>query len=372
MESPPRLLIPGPVDLDERVLAALSEPVIPHYGDEWVPLYRRLQEGVRSHAGTAGSVYLLAASGSGALEAGVRSLTSPGDRVLVPVSGYFSQRFYDVALANDLETYKLDVEPGLAPTPEQIAEAIDSLAVKTLLLCHNETSCGAICDAEAIGRVCRDRGVNVLLDAISSLASVEIRADDWGLDYVAAASQKGLEGPPGLAPAIITPRGWETYDRNPGRPAGWYFDFGVWRGFERDLGEYHPQPATMPVNVARALDVAIRLQDGESREERYRRIAAGAAGLREALRELGFRVLAPESVASPTVTCAFVPPDLEGRVGDLLAWMRDECGFILAEGFGPLQGRIIRIGHMSRRVFESYLPEFLSGLERYLRLARAA
>ena len=372
MESPPRLLIPGPIDLDERVLAALSEPVVPHYGEEWVRLYRRLQEGVRPHAGTAGSVFLLAASGSGALEAGVRSLTSPGDRVLVPVSGYFSQRFYEIALANGLETFKLDVEPGNAPTPERIADSIDSLGIKTLLLCHNETSCGAICDVEAIGRVCQSRGVSVLLDAISSLASVEIRADDWGLDYVAAASQKGLEGPPGMAPAIITPRGWETYERVPGRSVGWYFDFGVWRGFEREQGEYHPQPATMPVNVARALDVAIGLQSGESRGDRYRRIAAGAAGLRSALRDLGFRILAPEPVASPTVTCAFVPPDLEGRVGDLLAWMRNECGFILAEGFGPLQGRIIRIGHMSRRVFDSYLPEFLAGVERYLRLARAA
>ena len=372
MEPSPRLLIPGPIDLDERVLAALAEPVIPHYGDEWVPLYRRLQDGVRPHAGTAGSVFLLAASGSGALDAGVRSLTAAGDRVLVPVSGYFSQRFYEIALANNLQAHKLDIQPGLAPTPEQIAEAIDRLAIKSLLLCHNETSCGAICDAEAIARVCRDRGVNILLDAISSLASVEIRADDWGLDYVAGASQKGLGGPPGLAPAVVTPRGWETYEKNPDRSAGWYFDFGVWRGFERDLGDYHPQPATMPVNVARALDVAIRLQAGEGRTERYRKIAAGAARLRSDLRELGFRVLAPESFASPTVTCAFVPPDLEGRVGDLLAWMRSECGFILAEGFGPLKGRIIRIGHMSRLVFESYLPEFLQELERYLRLARAA
>lgn len=372
MESSPRLLIPGPIDLDERVLAALSQPVIPHYGDHWVPLYRRLQDGVRPHAGTDGSIFLLAASGSGALEAGVRSLTSSGDRVLVPVSGYFSQRFYEIARANHLETFKLEVKPGLPPTPEQVAEAIDSLAIKTLLLCHNETSCGSICDVEAIARVCRSRGVNVFLDAISSLAAVEIRADDWGLDFVAAASQKGLEGPPGMAPAIVTQRGWDTYEKNPGRSGGWYFDFGVWRGFERDMGNYHPQPATMPVNVARALDVAIGLQAGESPGERYRRIADGAAGLRAALRDLGFRILAPESVASPTVTCAFVPPDLEGRVGDLLAWMRNECGFILAEGFGPLQGRIIRVGHMSRLVFESYLPEFLSGLERYLRLARAA
>ena len=292
--------------------------------------------------------------------------------MLVPVSGYFSQRFYEIALANNLEACKLDVEPGLAPTPEQIAEAIDSLSIKTLLLCHNETSCGTICDAEAIARVCTSRGVNVFLDAISSLAAVEIRADDWGLDYVAAASQKGLEGPPGLAPAIVTPRGWDTYDSNSDRSAGWYFDFGVWRGFERDLGQYHPQPATMPVNIARALDVAIGLQAGESRRERYRRISDGASGLRSALRELGFRVLAPESIASPTVTCAFVPPDLEGQVTELLAWMRNECGFVLAEGFGSLQGRIIRIGHMSRLVFESYLPEFLAALERYLRLARAA
>ena len=372
MHRSPRLLIPGPIDLDQRVLAALAEPVIPHYGEEWVPLYRRLQEGVRPHAGTDGSVFLLASSGSGALDAGVRSLTAPGDAVLVPVNGYFSLRFYEIARAHNLRAHQLEIEPGLPPTPEQISEAIDALDIKTVLLCHNETSCGAICDVEAIGRVCRSRGVNILLDAISSFAAVEIRADDWGLDYVAAASQKALEGPPGLAPAIITPRGWETFDRNPGRSAGWYFDFAIWREFESNQGDYHPQPATMPVNVARALDVSLRLQSVEGRRERYARIAEGAKGFRSNLRELGFRILSPDSVASPTVTCAFVPPDLEGRVDELLAWMRNECGFILAEGFGPLQGRIIRIGHMSRLVFERYLPEFLQELERYLRLARAA
>ena len=372
MEPPPRLLIPGPIDLDERVLAALAEPVIPHYGSDWVPLYRRLQEGVRGHVGTSGSVFLLAASGSGALDAGVRSLTGRGQRVLVPVSGYFSQRFYEIAVGHGLEAYKLEIEPGRAVTPEAVAEAIDALEIKTVLLCHNETSCGSICDVEAIGRVCASRGVNILLDAISSLAAVDIRMDDWGIDYVAGASQKGLEGPPGLAPAIISPRGWETYDHNSDRAPGWYFDFGVWRQFEREQGDYHPQPATMPVNVARALDVAMALQAGETRHDRYRRIAAGAKALRASLRDLGFEILAAESVASPTVTCALVPPDLEGRVDDLLGWMRSECGFILAEGFGPLKGRIIRIGHMSRLVFEDYIPEFLGELERFLRRARAA
>ncbi len=372
MEPSPRLLIPGPIDLDERVLAALSEPVIPHYGPDWVPLYRRLQGGVRPHAGTTGNVFLLAASGTGALDAGVQSLTARGDRVLVPVSGYFSQRFYEIALGHGLNVRRLDIEPGAAPTPDAIAAAIDALEIKTLLLCHNETSCGTICDLEAICRVCGGRGVNILLDAISSLGAVDIRMDDWGIDYVAGASQKALEGPPGLAPAIISPRGWETYDRNAGRSAGWYFDFGVWREFERLQADYHPQPATMPVNVARALDVAISLQSGESRAERYHRIAAGARAVRSGLRDLGFKILAPESIASPTVTCAYVPTELEGRVDELLGWMRQECGFVLAEGFGPLRGRIIRIGHMSRLVFESYIPEFLGELERYLRRARAA
>ncbi len=367
-----RLLIPGPIDLDQRVLAALAEPVIPHYGQPWLDLYRRLQQGVLRYAQTKGDAYIMASSGSGAIEAGVRSLTSPGDRVLVPINGYFSQRFFDIALANGLDARKMDIAPGSPPTPEQIAARIEAEQIKTLLLCHSETSCGAICPLEEIARVCRDRGVNIILDAVSSFAAVEIRTDEWGLDYLATASQKGLEGPPGLAPAIISPQGWDTLNARSGSAPGWYFDLATWRQFAATQADFHPQLSTMPVNVARALDVALQIQQSETPEQRFARTAKGAAEFRQNLRDLGFSMLAREDVASPTVTCALPPEDLLGGVDPLLAWLRRECGFVLAEGFGPLKGRIIRIGHMSRLVFDQYLPDLLDELERYLRQARTA
>ncbi len=363
----PRLLIPGPIDLDPRVLAALANPVIPHYGDQWVSLYRRLQKGILRYADTTGTAYLLAASGTGAIETGVRSLTSPGDRVLVPVNGFFSERLRAIAIGSGLEVVDLKLPDGVPPMPDDIESHIKAGDVATVLLCHNETSCGALSPLEPIARVCSRLGVNILLDAVSSFAAVEIAMDKWGIDFLATASQKALEGPPGLAAAVVSDAGWSTFDRQSRPSPGWYYDLGVWRGFEQDSPDYHPQPSTMPVNIAYGLDVALANIASESPADRYRRIAKGASDLRSGLRDLGFTILADESVASPTVTCARLPAGSRQSASSLLAWLSDEHGLVLAGGLGSLVGEIIRIGHMSRIVFDDYLPELLSVLESWRR-----
>ncbi len=362
-----KLMIPGPIDLEPEVLEALGQQVIAHYGPEWVRIYSQARDGIRRYAGTDGDVYLLSASGSAGLDAAVGSLFAPGEKVLVVVNGYFSNRLFLIARGNGLDAEPIEVGAGEVATADAIRARLAGGSYEGLLICHSETATGALNPVDELCAVANEFGVAILMDSVSSFAACETLMDEWNVSICCTASQKALGGPPGVAPVIVAPFAWERINRVGDVGRGWYTDLRTWKSFAEEMPDYHPQPATMSVNIIRALATSVSRQQKERLPARYARMAASAAELRSRVRSLGFTTVADESHASPTVTAFFPPAGRESEAPAIIQYLHDEAGLVVAKGMGELDSKVVRTGHMSEAAYGPYADLLVETLESYLR-----
>lgn len=352
------LRIPGPTPCPPEVLEAMAGQMVNHRGPEFAELLYRVTEGLRRFFQTTNDVLILTTSGTGAMEAMVVNALSPGDRVLVVTTGAFGVRFAQIAETYGARVSRLEVPWGQAADPEAVQAALAAdPAIKAVLLTHSETSTGVTNDLEALAAVCRQFGVLTVVDGISSLGAIPLPVDEWGLDFVATASQKGWMVPPGLAMVAVSDRGWQAYQQ--ATMPRFYFDLGKAKSFL----EKGQTPWTPAVSVFYALDVALQLMEQEGREaiyERHRRVGEAA---RAGVKGLGLTLFADEGHASNTVTAVNVPQGIDGSV--LVKHLRTQHGVVLAGGQGPLAGKIFRIGHLGL-VTEPDIDATLAALERAL------
>ncbi len=335
------LLIPGPTPLPAQVREAMARPMVNHRSDEFGQELAGLLDGLRQIFQTAGAVLPFTASGTGGLEAAVVNVLSPGDRVLALVCGTFGERFAAVAREFGAEVIPLEVEWGRAVDPEDLRRALRAHPeVRAVLVTHNETSTGVTNPLEAIAGVVRSSEALLLVDAVSSLAAVDLRADAWGLDVVVAGSQKALMGPPGAVFLSISDRAWEA--SRTARMPRWYFS---WDRARTEITSGRAlMPFTPPLPVIHALQVSVRMILAEglpARFEHHRRLGLAA---RQGVAALGLQLFADPRHASDTVTAVRVPEGVDAR--ELLRRLRTDHGVVVAGGQGRLAGRIIRIGHM--------------------------
>ncbi len=361
-----KLMIPGPIDLAPDVLETLGQQVIPHYGAEWVDIYTRAREGVRRYAGTEGDVFLLSASGSAGIDAAVGTLFAPDERVLVIVNGYFSDRLLLIARGNGLRADPFTVGPGEIATPTALRPLLASGDYSGLLVCHSETATGALNPVAEICKMAREFEVTILVDSVSSLGACETNMDEWNVAMCCTASQKALGGPPGVAPIAVAPFAWDRIRSHEATGRGWYTDLRTWKKFVDGMPDYHPQPATMSVSVIRALATSIASQQSETLKARYARMARSAAEFRARMRSLGFRSVAAEEYASPSVTAFFPPAGREDEAPAIIDHLREEAGLIITGGMGELAGKVVRIGHMSDLAYGPYADLLLETVESYL------
>lgn len=355
------LLIPGPTPVPPRLLRAQSRPMINHRGPTFAGLLRRCLEGLQYAFQTRNEVILLTASGTGGLEAALVNTLSPGDRVLAVTIGAFGERFADIAEAYGAEVVRLAYEWGKAARPEDVRERLahpGGRPFKAVLLTHNETSTGVTNDVRSLAQVAREFEALVLVDAISGLVAIELPTDAWDLDVVVAGSQKAFMIPPGLSFVSVGPRGWAAYGQ--ARMPRFYWDFEKARR-SQERGE---NPFTPAVSLMYALEEAlemIRQETLEGCQARHRRLAGA---VRAGLRALGCEILAEPGFESNSVT-AFRPP--EGISPDRLrAYVLERFRVVLADGQGPLKGKIARFGHLGY-VGEEEILLGLQALERGLR-----
>lgn len=335
--------------------------MINHRGPEFAALQGDILARLKPIFGTTGDVVILTASGTGALEAAVVNTLSPGDRVLAVSVGVFGDRFRSIA-----ETYGADVTPlavpwGQAADPVAVRRALaEHGPFKAVLLTHNETSTGITNDLEALARVVHETDALVLVDAISSLASIPVEADARGCDVVVAGSQKGLMTPPGLAFAAIGPRAWDAHKL--ARMPRFYWDFASYKS----AAEKGQTPATPAITLMYGLQAALDLLDAERLDNVYARHRALAASVREGVQELGLELFADPAHASETVTAVKAPNDLDiKRLQEILR----QDGQILAGGQGSLAGKIFRIGHLGQ-LNQADVDLLLKALARALPMAR--
>ena len=302
------LRTPGPIPLAEDVLEAMSWPMINHRGPEYEDLLERTTSKLKQVFDTRGDMYIITGSGTAAMEAAVVNTLSPGDRVLNLSIGAFGDRFGQIAGIFGADVTNLTFTSGTAVDPDRLRQALsDDPQIKAVLVTHNETSTGVANDLEAIAGVAKGEFDKLLLvDGISSVASLPLMTDAWGCDVVASASQKGWMLPPGLAFMSFSERAWQAHAE--ARMPRFYFDVAQYESY---LKKGQP-PYTPAISVMFALDVALDSLLDEGMGSVYERHAGIGRMTRAGIRELGLSLFPEESVASDTVTAVTVPEGVDG------------------------------------------------------------
>ncbi len=333
------LRIPGPTPCPPDVLAAAAGEMINHRGPEFAELQERLTNGIQPFFGTDQEILLITASGTGAMEAAIVNTLSVGDKALCVTVGSFGDRFGTIAERYGAEVTRSDIEWGEAATPELVAELIQQDEYDALLITHNETSTGVTNPIGEIAAAVREvADPLIIVDAVSSLGSIEMRMDDWGLDAVVTASQKGWLSPPGIAMAALSERGWEAAKCS--TMPSFYFDLTT----HHDYAERGQPPWTPALPTMYAMDAALPMLIAEGPEAIYARHHRFASWTRSAAKALGLELLAQERYASDTVTAIKVP---EGITGSAVSKrLREEHDVVIAGGQGKLAASIWRIGHL--------------------------
>jgi aspartate aminotransferase-like enzyme len=334
------LRTPGPTPMPPQVAAALSQPMINHRGPEFAELLAEVTTGIQEAFQTQSDVLLLTSSGTGGLEAAVANLFSPGDRVLAIIIGNFGERFATIAERYGLDVQRITFPNGHAADPQVVADRLAAdPAVAAVLVTHNETSTGVTNDLQAIAGAVRDKGPLLLVDGVSSAGSLEIKTDEWGVDVLVSASQKGWMVPPGLAMVSVSPRAWEAHQR--ATLPRYYWDF----TYARKEAARGQTPFTPTITVLYGFREAMNMLRTEGFPavfERHRQIGAYT---RAGLDKLGLRLVpVEERTASNTVTAFWLPQGTDEKA--FLETLRVQYDIVLAGGQGELAGQIARIGHM--------------------------
>lgn len=334
-----QLRIPGPTPLPERVVRAMSRPMIDHRGPEFAAILSEITQGAKRVFKTKHDLLLLTSSGTGGLESAVANLVSPGDEVVVALCGNFGERFAALAAAYGADVVRLEFEWGEPVDPDDLAQVLERHPkAKVVLLTHNETSTGLTNPLRELARVARDADRVVVVDGVSSISSIAIETDAWGIDVAVSGSQKGWMAPPGLALVSVSERAWAVQAK--ARSPRFYFD---WKE-ARTWTEKGMTPFTPAIPVAFALQEGVRMLEEEGLDNVYERHARLARATQAGLSALGFHLYAREGYRSNTVTSAVPPPGVE--VAALRKLLDEKHGVVIAGGQGKMTGKIVRVGHL--------------------------
>jgi alanine-glyoxylate transaminase/serine-glyoxylate transaminase/serine-pyruvate transaminase len=360
------LQIPGPTNVPERVLRAISQTTIDHRGPEFSQLALEVFSGLQKIFRTTGTVVIYPSSGTGAWEASLVNTLSPGDRVLMFETGYFAALWRNVALKLGLEVdfvpgdWRHGVDPAVV---EQKLAADRERKIKAVAVVHNETSTGATSRVHDVRKAIDSTNHPALLmvDTISSLASIDYRHDEWGVDVTVCCSQKGLMLPPGLGLNAVSTKALEA-SKSARLPKS-YWD---WEAMIRDnkMGFFPYTPAT---NLLYGLREALRMLLEEGLERVFARHLRHAEATRRAVRAWGLEILClnPDEY-SPALTTVMMP---EGHDADALRnVILERFDMSLGTGLGKLKGKVFRIGHLGD-FNDLMLAGTLCGVEMGLSLA---
>ncbi|MDA1347312.1 MAG: alanine--glyoxylate aminotransferase family protein [Chloroflexi bacterium] len=334
------LRTPGPIPLPDDILETMSGPMINHRGPEFAELLNRATARLKQVFDTESDLYVITGSGTAAMEAAVVNTLSPGDRVINLSIGAFGDRFAQIAEIFGAEVTRLSFPLGTTVDPDALRKALrNDSEIKAVLVTHNETSTGVTNDLEAVAGVAKGEFDKlVLVDGISSVASLPLRTDAWGCDVVVSASQKGWMLPPGLAFITFSERAWQAHAE--ARMPRFYFDMAQYRSY---LEKGQP-PYTPAISIMFAMDLALKKLLDEGMGSVFERHAGIGRMTRQGIKDLGLSLFPEESVASDTVTAVRVPDGVDGA--KLNGLLREEHDVVLAGGQAELAGKIFRIGHM--------------------------
>ncbi len=361
---PERILLgPGPSMADPRVLRAMNQPMIGYLDPAYLNIMNEVAQNLRDTLQTKNTAtFPVQGTGFSGMDACFGTLIEPGDKVIIAVLGFFGTRMCEMAERYGADIVRLDQEWGKAFDPETIGEALKANPdAKFLAIVHAETSTGALQPLQEIGALCREHGILLLVDAVTSVGGVELAVDDWGIDICYSGSQKCLGVPPGLAPVTISDRALGVVAERKTPPASYYLDLSLIKEY---WGEAHVYHHTGPMSMVYAMQEALRIVKEEGLEARWARHALNGSALCAGLEALGLVLHAEAGRRLPSLTTVRVPEGVDdaGFRGRLL----NEFNIEIGGGLGPLKGDTWRIGMMGYASNRSNVLYLLSVLETLL------
>ena len=340
-----RLFTPGPTPLLPAAQVAMASAGMHHRTADFRSLFTRTLADLKEFIGTRNDVLLLASSGTGAMEASVSNLTSPGDQVLVLSAGKFGERWRDLTQAYGCQVEVVSAAYGQTLSSVQIREKLTP-GVRAVYVQATESSTGVRHDVEAIAGLVRAQAPQALLvvDAITGLGTTRLDVDGWGIDVIIGGSQKALMIPPGLAYLAVSERAWQRAEST--RSPRYYFDLRRERKAAAK-GESAYTPATALIAaLGAALEYLRQGGEGSLAVGRDRLIAGAelcAQMTRSGVAALGLRLFAPTAPAS-ALTAVVPPAGLDS--GKIVAGLRDNFGAVVANGQGEMKGKLFRVAHI--------------------------
>ena len=381
LDPEPRLLMgPGPVDVYPQVLRAMSnsmlgqfDPQFTEYMNQVMVLYRQV------YCTENRWTFLVNGTARAGIEACLTSLISPGDRVLVPVFGRFGHLLTEIARRSGGEVVCIETQWGSVFTPEQLTDAIREHQPKIVALVHGDTSTTMAQPLDEIGPICREAGLLIYVDATATLGGMRLDTDAWCLDAVSAGLQKCMSGPPGTSPVTLSDRAAQQVQGRKHVEAGIrsadaddadgvviqsnYLDLAMLMDYWSPLRLNHHTESTAMLYGAREC-ARVVLQEGL--EAGFRRHRLTSCALRAGLTGMGLELFGDPAHRMDNVTGVHVPSAIDEE-GAVRAALLEDFGIEIGTSFGPLQGKIWRIGTMGYVCRKANVLRCLSAMENVLR-----
>lgn len=382
--SPRTIMTPGPVEVDPRVLRAMSFPILGQFDPEFTGLMNETMEMLRHLFQTHNQwAYPVDGTSRSGIEAVLTSVIEPGDKVLIPNYGRFGYLLWEIAERCGAEVVTIEKEWGQVFDPREIIEAMDREHPAIVAVVHGETSTGRIQPLSELGAACRERDILLIVDAVATIGGVEVKTDEWMLDAVIGGTQKCLSVPSGMSPITYNDRieakvlrrkkierGLRDKSPSPDMPGRTiqsnYLDLSQLQDYWSPARLNHHTEAT---SMLYALREGLRIALLEGLEPRFRRHLLHERALVAGLAAMGLDFYGDPDCKMPVVTCIEIPAGIDGE--SVRSMLLEQFGIEIASSFGPLKGKIWRIGTMGYSCNKKNVLHLLGALEAVLIRHRA-
>ena len=362
---PPRriLLGPGPSNVEPRVYEAMRTPIVGHLDPYFFEVAEDVRKLLQVVFGTRNEFTVaISGTGSAGMEAAVANFAEPGEKFAVFANGYFCDRITEMARRYGAEVVRLEKPWGEPFSEEEATSFILRERPKVVAFVHAETSTGARQDGAAICRAAHEVGALVIADCVTSLGGMPVEVDATGIDIAYSCTQKGLSCPPGLSPLTVSARAMEVLRARPGVPRTWYLDLKMLDDYYQGAHRYHH---TAPITMFYALREALRVVVEEGLEARWQRHRRNHLALVAGLEAMGMKMHVAEPYRLWVLNTPCVPEGIDdARVRRRLI---ESHGIEIFGGFGPLAGKVFRIGLMGASSTQENVLLLLEALEGAMR-----
>ena len=350
------LMTPGPTPVPEDIRNEMAKPIIHHRTKEYQAIFKEVTEGLKKIFKTENDVFTFTSSGTGAMEASIVNVLSPGDKIIVVRGGKFGERFGEIAKAYGVEPINIDIEWGTAPSPEAIKEALaKNPGVKGVYATLCETSTATVYDIETIGEIVKKTDALFIVDVISGLGADEFENDAWNVDIAVCGSQKGLMIPPGLSFCSVSAKAWKAVEAS--KLPKFYFNFKKYKKAYLNTDT----PYTSAITLVIGLKKAVEKINGKGIDNTIAEHKNQAEAFRAAIKAIGLGLFSKSP--SYAVTGVNAPEGIDADA--IIKILKTEFGVTFAGGQENLKGKIFRVAHMGG-IDKEHTIEAIKALEQAL------